>query len=200
MSMDVSVEMIRKLRQKSGAGIMDCKEALAETKGDIEKAITLLRKKGKEVASKRQGKSTAQGYVGSYIHAGGKIGVLVEVNCETDFVARNEDFQAFTKEVAMQVAASNPLYISRENVPAKVLETEKEVIGAQVDSKKPEAVKEKIIAGKLEKFYQEACLLEQAYIRDAKMSIGDYLDSLVAKIGENIVIARFVRFEVGEES
>ena len=197
--MQITLDMIKELRAKTGVGIMDCKVALKETKGDIEEAILVLRKKGKEIATKKRSRIVREGRIGSYIHLGGRIGVLVEVNCETDFVARNDDFKEFVKEIAMQIAASRPAYISHEEIPPKVIKTEKEVIEAQIDKNKPDKVKKGIIAGKLNKYYQENCLLEQPYIRDPKMSIKDYLDSVIAKIGENIVIARFVRYEVGEK-
>ncbi len=197
--MQITLDMIKELRARTGVGIMDCKVALKETKGDIKEAIVILRKKGKEIATKKRGRIVREGRIGSYIHPGGRIGVLVEVNCETDFVARNDDFKEFIKEVAMQVAASLPAYISREEISPEVIKAEQEVIEAQIEKDKPTKIKKGIIAGKLNKYYQENCLLEQPYIRDPKMSIKDYLDSVIAKIGENIVIARFVRYELGEE-
>jgi len=179
--------------------MMDCQKALKEAKGDLEKAIELLRKKGMASASKKAARTTKQGSIGSYIHMGGKIGVLVEINCETDFVARNEEFKNFVKDVAMQIAAAAPLYVSREEVPAEIVEKEKDIFKSQIDSKKPANVVGKIIDGKLDKFYQDVCLLEQPFIKDDKLSIKDYLTQQVAKLGENMAIKRFVRFQVGEE-
>ena len=197
--MTITIDMVKDLRQKTGAGIMDCKEVLKETKGNIEEAITALRKKGKQVAMNKKERTAKQGCVGSYLHMGGKIGVLVEVNCETDFVARNDDFKAFVKEIAMQIAASSPAYVSRDEISPEVIKAEEEVIEAQIDKSKPERAKEGIKTGKIKKYYQEHCLLEQAYIRDPKTSIKDYLGAMIAKTGENIIITRFVRFVVGEE-
>jgi elongation factor Ts len=186
----------------TGAGMMDCKRSLAECGDDIEKAVTLLREKGIATAVKKAERNANQGLVGSYIHAGGKLGVLVEVNCETDFVARTEEFQNLVKELCMQVAAANPLYVRKEDVPEEVIEKEKEIYKAQMkEEKKPENVVEKIALGKLEKFYTQVCLLEQPYIRDSsgKEKIRDLVTASVAKIGENIVVRRFARFRVGEE-
>jgi len=196
--MIVSADQIKQLREKTNAGFMDCKKALMESGGDIEKAIAELRKKGLAVAAKRAGCSAKEGLVQSYIHLGGKIGVLLEVNCETDFVARNEQFQEFVKNVAMQIAAASPLYLKPEDVPGDVIEKEKEIIASQAKGK-PANVIEKMVAGKLNKFFQEVCLLEQLYVKDDKMKIKDYLNSLIGKIGENIVIRRFVRYQLGEE-
>jgi len=196
--MIVSADQIKQLREKTNAGFMDCKKALMESGGDIEKAIAELRKKGLAVAAKRAGRSAKEGLVQSYIHLGGKIGVLLEVNCETDFVARNEQFQEFVKNVAMQIAAASPLYLKPEDVPGDVIEKEKEIIASQAKGK-PANVIEKMVAGKLNKFFQEVCLLEQLYVKDDKMKIKDYLNSLIGKIGENIVIRRFVRYQLGEE-
>lgn len=194
----LDMDLVRQLREKTGAGIMDCKSALIESGGDIEKAITSLRKKGVEMAAKKATRATKEGRVEAYIHHGGKIGVLLEVNCETDFVARNEDFKNFLKDVAMQIAAANPRYISREEVPVEILEAEREIIKEQLKGK-PAAAIEKAVPGKLEKFYQQACLFEQPFIRDEKVFIKDLLASLIGKIGENITIRRFVRFQVGAE-
>lgn len=199
--MSITVAQIQALREKTGCGMMDCKKVLIETKGDEEKAIELLRKKGMASAAKRAGRTAAQGLVQSYIHIGGKIGVLVEVNCESDFVAKNEDFQAFVKDIAMQVAASNPLYITREEVPAEKTDKEKEIISTQAKEQgKPAQAIEKIVTGRLEKFYAEICLIDQPFIKDPKTTIKDLLASLVAKIGENIVIRRFTRYQLGEKS
>lgn len=197
--MEVSANMVKELREKTGAGMMDCKKALAESQGDFQKAIDYLRQKGLATAAKRAGKVAADGQIGSYVHAGGKIGVLVEVNCETDFVAKTEDFQAFVKDLAMHIAASNPLYIRREEVPSEVLDRERAIYRAQAqDAKKPEKVIEKIVEGKLEKFYSEACLLEQPFIKDQNLTIQDLLNGLIGKLGEKIEIRRFSRFQVGE--
>ncbi|MDD5746345.1 MAG: translation elongation factor Ts [Candidatus Omnitrophica bacterium] len=196
--MSVTNEQIKLLREKTNAGFMDCKKVLTETNGDMEKAVAELRKKGLAVAAKRAGKSTKEGCVESYIHLGGKIGVLVEINCETDFVARNEQFKAFVKDIAMQIAAANPLYLNPEDVPPTLVNKEKEIFAAQAGDK-PANVLEKMLAGKLNKFYQEVCLMEQPYVKDDKITIKDYLNAVIAKIGENIVIRRFVRFQLGEE-
>ncbi len=199
--MGITTAQIKELRERTGAGMMDCKKALQECQGDMEKAIAWLRKKGMAKAAKRAGRSASEGVVQAYIHGGGKIGVLVEINCETDFVARTEDFQNFAKEIAMQIAATNPLAINKEDLPSEVLEKEKEIYRQQaLDSGKPEKVVEKIVEGKLNKFYEQTCLLEQPYIRDDKIKIKDLLNELVAKTGEKIVIRRFVRFQLGEKS
>jgi elongation factor Ts len=197
--MEISAQMVKDLREKTGAGMMDCKTALSEAKGDPEKAVEILRKKGLSRAAKRAGREVKEGMVGSYVHMGGKIGVLVEVNCESDFVARNEDFKAFVKDIAMQVAASSPLYLTGEDIPADVIEKEKEIYRAQVaDAKKPDQVIEKIVEGKLKKFYTEVCLLDQPFVKDPNVSVSDHLNNMIAKIGENMVIRRFVRFQLGE--
>ena len=197
--MDISMELIKDLRQRTGAGVVDCKVALHEAQGDMDKAIEHLRRKGLATAAKKAGRIATDGLVSSYIHAGGKIGVLVEVNCETDFVAKTEDFQSFVKNMAMQIAAANPQYVRREEVSQAVLDKEKEIYRAQaLESKKPEKVIDKIVEGKLERFYSEVCLLEQTYVKDGDMTIKDVLDALVAKIGENIQIRRFARFQLGE--
>jgi elongation factor Ts len=196
---EVSANMVKELREKTGAGMMDCKKALAETGGDFQKALDYLRQKGLATAAKRAGRVASEGRVGSYIHAGGKIGVMVEVNCETDFVAKTDDFQAFAKDIAMHIAASNPSYIRREEVTADVLEREKEIYRAQArDAKKPEKVMEKIVEGKLEKFYGEVCLLEQAFVKDPDITVQDLLNGLIGKLGEKIEIRRFTRYQVGE--
>lgn len=199
--MNVTVEMISALREKTGCGMMDCKRALLEASGDADKAGDILRKKGLAAAAKRSGRVAAQGLVDSYIHIGGKIGVMVEVNCESDFVARNIEFQAFIKDIAMQITASNPQYISREEVPENIIQHEKDILQTQAKQEgKPEKAIEKIITGRLEKFYSEICLLDQPFIKDPKISIKDLLSTLVAKIGENIVVRRFTRYQLGEKS
>ncbi|MBC7358016.1 MAG: translation elongation factor Ts [Desulfacinum sp.] len=190
--------MVRELREKTNAGMMDCKKALQETGGDMEKAVDLLRKKGLATAMKRAGKEASEGAVQAYIHAGGKIGVLVEVNCETDFAARSEDFQAFVKDVAMQIAATNPLGITREDVPQDVVERERAIFVEQArESGKPDHIVEKMVEGRLRKFYEENVLMEQAFVKDPEKTIEDYLNELVAKTGERIVIRRFARFQLG---
>lgn len=197
--MTISTSIIRELREKTGVGIMDCKAALMECDGDISKAIDHLRKKGIATAKKRGGRATSQGQVQSYIHAGGKIGVLVEVNCETDFTGKTEDFTSFVKDIAIQVAATNPVAIDRERVPEDILEKEKEIYASQAKSSgKPEKVLEKIVEGKLKKFFSEACLLEQPFVKNPDTTIQNLLNDLIAKTGENIVVTRFVRFQLGE--
>jgi elongation factor Ts len=197
--MNVTAEMVKELRAKTGAGIMDCKQALKDCEGDAEKAVDFLRKKGLATAQKRSARETAEGVVQSYIHMGGKIGVLLEVNCESDFVAKNDDFQEFSKNVAMHVAAINPLGLQKEDIPEAVIERERAIYKEQaLEMGKPEKMIEKIIDGKIEKFYKDSCLMSQAYIKDPKISIEDLLNSLIAKIGENIKIKRFARFQIGE--
>jgi elongation factor Ts len=197
--LSVSTELIKELREKTGVGIMDCKEALKECGGDIDKSVDYLRKKGIATAKKRGSRTASEGQIQSYIHAGGKIGVMVEVNCETDFSAKTDAFSEFTKDLAIQIAATNPISIDRENLPADVLEKEKEIYASQArDSGKPENVIEKIVGGKLNKFYSEACLLEQPFVKNPDIKIQDLLNELVAKTGENIIIRRFVRFQLGE--
>ncbi len=191
--------MVKEIRDRTGAPFIDCKKALEEVAGDFDKAIEILKIKGVAKAAKKVGRETPEGTITSYIHAGGKIGVLVEINCETDFVARNDEFQAFAKEVAMQIAAGNPRYVSREFIPEDELAKEKEIMKAQViESGKPANMADKIAEGKIEKFYEEVCLLDQVYIRDTKLKINDLLQALIAKIGENIKVRRFVRFQLGE--
>ena len=195
----ISAGMVKELREKTGAGMMDCKNALSEVNGDIENAIAFLRKKGLATAQKRAGRALNEGIIQSYIHMTGKLGVLVEVNCETDFVAKNEDFQEFAKNIAMHIAASNPLGITPEDVPENLIEKEKEIYRAQaLEMGKPENVIDKIVEGKLKKFYEDSCLLNQPYVRDTNISIADLLNALIAKIGENISIKRFVRYQIGE--
>jgi elongation factor Ts len=196
---EVSANLVKELREKTGAGMMDCKKALSETEGDFEKAIDFLRQKGLATAAKRAGRIAAEGQIGSYIHAGGKIGVMVEINCETDFVAKTDDFRNFAKDIAMHIAASNPLYVQRENVPAEVLEREREIYRAQArEARKPEKILDKIVEGKLEKYFGEVCLLEQPFIKDPDLAIQDLINGLIGKLGEKIEIRRFARFQVGE--
>ena len=196
---EITAKMVQELRERTSAGMMDCKKALTEAGGDMAKAEELLRNKGLSAAAKKAGRIASEGAVASYIHMGGKIGVLVEVNCETDFVARTEGFQTLVKDIAMQVAAAAPLYVRREEVPSAVIEKELEIARAQAkDQKKPEAIVEKIAVGKVEKYYKEFCLLEQPFVRDDKKSVADVVAEAVAKIGENIQVRRFARFVLGE--
>jgi elongation factor Ts len=196
---EVSAQLVKELREKTGAGMMDCKKVLSEAGGDFAKAEELLRKKGLAAAAKKGARAATEGAVASYIHMGGKIGVLVEVNCETDFVARTEGFQALVKDIAMQIAAANPQWVRREEVPAAIVAKEIEIAKAQMrDQKKPEAILEKIAQGKVEKFYSEFCLMEQAFVKDDKKKIQDVVTEAVAKIGENIQVRRFARFVLGE--
>jgi elongation factor Ts len=198
-TMAISADQVKKLRDQTGAGMMECKAALTEANGNIEEAIALLRKRGLAQAAKRAGRTTAQGLIGSYIHLGGKIGVLVEVNCESDFVARTEDFQNLVKEVAMHIAASAPKWVRREDVPPTEIEKEKEIYRAQMAKEnKPAHVLDKIIEGKLGSFYSQVALLDQPFIRDDKMTVSQLVAQASAKTGENIQISRFVRFRVGE--
>jgi len=195
----ISAQMVKELRQNTGAGIMDCKEALAETGADMDKAVEYLRKKGLATAAKRAGREMSEGVVHAYIHTGGKIGVLVEVNCETDFVAKTDDFQDLAKNIAMHIAASSPVGIRPEDVPSDVVEKEKEIYRAQaLESGKPEKVVDKIVEGKLVKFFKESCLLNQPYVRDPDITVADMLNDAIAKIGENITVRRFTRFQIGE--
>jgi elongation factor Ts len=195
----VEGNLVKELRQRTGAGILDCKMALEATKGNVEKAIDHLREKGLAKATKKAGRTTKEGVVGSYIHAGGKIGVLVEVNCETDFVARTPEFQNLVKDTAMQIAAANPHYLDREHVPTDVMEKERQILRTQaIESGKPEKVIDRIVEGRMEKFFSDVCLLDQPFIRDADMTVRELLNSAVSKIGENISIRRFVRYQLGE--
>ena len=195
----ISASAVKELRERTGSGMMDCKKALTESNGDMEKAIEILREKGLAAAAKKAGRIASEGIVDSYIHGGGRIGVLIEVNSETDFVAANEEFRQFVKDMAMQVAASNPLYVKREDVDPKVIEKEREIYRAQaLNEGKPEKIIEKMVEGRVEKFYKEICLLEQPFIKDTDKTVQEILTSLIAKIGENITIRRFVRFERGE--
>jgi elongation factor Ts len=194
----ISAELVKNLREKTGAGMMECKKALTENNGDFEKAIDLLRQKGLATALKKSGRSVSEGLIDSYIHMG-RIGTMIEINCETDFVARTDDFKELVKDVAMHVAAANPTYLTRENVPLDVVEREKEIYKAQVSGKPPQVI-EKIIEGKLEKFYSDNCLLDQIFIKDSdqKKTVKDLVTEKIAKLGENIIIRRFARFQLGE--
>ena len=197
--MEINASLIKELREKTGVGIMDCKKALKECGGDISQAIDYLRKKGIATAKKRGGRVTSEGQVQSYIHAGGKLGVLVEVNCETDFSAKTEDFTEFVKNVAMQIAATSPFSVDRDGIPKEALEKEKEIYATQAkESGKPDKVIEKIVEGKLKKFYSEVCLLEQPYVKNPDITVQDFLNEMMAKTGENVVIRRFTRFQLGE--
>lgn len=198
--MEITAELVKELRQRTGIGVMECKEALQESQGDIEKAIAILRKKGYSRAKEKMSRETSQGLIQSYIHLDGKIGVLVELNCESDFVARNGEFRELVKNIAMQVAAANPRYVSAEEIPAQEIEGEKEIIRAQLqDTKKPPQIIEKIVEGKIKKYYEEVCLLDQPYIKDNKMSIQQLITTFIAKFGENIKVKRFARFELGKD-
>jgi elongation factor Ts len=197
--MTISAGQVKELRERTGIGMMECKKALEESKGDIDKAITVLRKKGHARAKDKMDRQAKEGAIGSYIHLNGKIGVLVEVNCESDFVARNEEFQELIKNIAMHIAAANPKYVSSEDVPQEVLDEEKDIIRDQFkDSGKPPEIVEKIVQGKLNKYFQEACLLDQPYIKEDKMAVKELVTSFIAKVGENVVISRFARFELGK--
>ncbi len=198
--MDITSEMVKALRLKTGAGMMDCKEALKAENGNPEKAIDYLRKKGMSAATKRSSKAAKEGTIASYIHMGGRIGVLVEVNCETDFVAKTDDFQAMARDLAMHVAASNPRYVRPEEIPTADLEREKEIYRSQlIAEKKPEKIWDKIIEGKLNKYYEEVCLLNQKFIKNTDISVGTLVTNMMAKTGENIIVRRFARFQLGEE-
>jgi elongation factor Ts len=197
--MEITAAMVKKLRDMTGAGMMECKAALTEAKGNMEEATAILRKRGLAQATKKAGRSTNEGLVGSYIHMGGKIGVLVEVNCESDFVARTEDFQQLARELAMHIAAASPQYVRREDVPPNVIESEREIYRGQLDGQnKPPQVIDKIVEGKLNSFFEQVCLLDQPSIRDSKVTIGQTIQAAIAKMGENISIPRFVRFKLGE--
>jgi elongation factor Ts len=192
--------MVKELRVKTGAGMMDCKEALAAADGDFEKAIDYLRKKGMSAATKRSSKAAKDGTVASYIHMGGKIGVMVEVNCETDFVAKTEDFQSMARDIAMHVAASNPLFVRADEIPVETLEREKAIYREQLTAeKKPEKIWDKIIEGKLKKYNEEVCLVDQKFIKNTDITVGTLVSNMIAKTGENIIIRRFARFQLGEE-
>jgi len=195
----ISAKMVKQLREKTGAGIMDCKQALSECDVDLDQAVDFLRKKGLATAAKRAGRAITEGIIHSYIHMGGKLGVLVEIGCETDFVAKNEDFKEFAKNISMHIAAASPLGINAEDVPEEVVNKEREIYRAQaLEMGKPENMIDKITEGKLNKFIKESCLLNKAYVRDPQITIADLLNELIAKIGENITVKRFARFQIGE--
>ena len=196
---EISAAMVKQLREKTGAGIMDCKEALSETGGDIDQAVDYLRKKGLATAQRRAGRAMSEGIIQPYIHLGGKLGVLVEINCETDFVAKTEDFKEFAKNIAMHIAASSPVGIVPEDVSEEVINKEKEIYRAQaLEMGKPEKMIDKIAEGKLNKFFKENCLMNQAYVRDPDVAVADVVNEVIAKVGENITIKRFTRFQIGE--
>ncbi len=195
--MAISASMVKELREKTNAGMMDCKKALQEVEGDMEKAFDVLRKRGLDLAAKKSSRATKEGVIGSYIHSNGKIGVLVEVSCETDFVAKNEEFKEFVKDLTLQVASAFPQYLSREEVPEEIIAKEKEIYAEQVKGK-PENIIDKIVEGKLEKFYKQVCLVDQLFVKDDKKTIDGLLKEKIAKLGENMAIKRFVRFQVGE--
>lgn len=197
--MNVTTDMVKTLRERTSAGVMDCKEALTKAEGDMEKAISYLREKGKVKAAQKAGRETRDGMVGAYIHPGSRLGVLVEINCETDFVAKTGEFKSLVKELAMQIAASNPLVIRREDLPQGTVEKEKEIYRNQaLNEGKKEEIIERVVKGRMEKFYREVCLLEQPYIKDEEKRVQDLLDESIAKLGENITISRFARFKLGE--
>jgi len=197
--MQVTPQLVKELRERTGAGMMDCKRALVDTEGDVEKAIDLLRKQGMATAAKKAGRVAAEGIVGSYIHAGGRIGVLLEVNCETDFVARTDDFQALVKDLAMHIAAADPRVVSRDEVTDDILESERAIYREQaIESGKPENVVDRIVEGKIEKFYSESVLMEQTFIKNPDVTVQEMVTAVVAKLGENIQVRRFARFKVGE--
>lgn len=197
--MKITTEMVKDLRQATGAGVLDCKKALEAAGGDMKKAVTFLREKGLAAAAKKAHRTAKEGLIEAYIHAGGRIGALIELNCETDFVARTEEFRQLAHDLAMQVVAAKPVYLSPEDVPAEVLEAEKAIYRAQAEKEgKPAHVIDKIVEGKLEKFYQEVCLLKQPFIKDEDLTVQDLLTQMIAKVGENIVVRRFARFELGE--
>jgi len=197
--MAISAKLVKELRDKTNAGMMDCKKALQEAGGDIEKAIDMLRKRGLDLAAKKSSRATKEGIIASYVHSNNKIGVLVEVSCETDFVAKNDEFKTFVKDLTLQVASASPRYLTREEIPADIIEREKEVYRGQVKGK-PENIIDKILSGKLEKFYKEVCLVDQLFVKDDKKTINNLLKEMIAKLGENMVIRRFVRFQLGEEA
>lgn len=197
--MSINMSLVKELREKTGAGVLDCKNALAETGSNLEKAIIFLREKGIASAEKKMTRTTAEGLVDSYIHFGGRIGVLLEVNCETDFVAKTQDFKDLVRNIAMQVAATKPSYVSQDDVPEEVLEQERKILTTQaLNEGKPKEIAEKMVQGRLKKFYQEECLLEQVFIRDSSLTIMDLVKATIAKLGENILVNRFVRFELGQ--
>ena len=195
----ITAEMVKELRQRSGAGMMDCKNALVKTNGDLESAFDYLKEQGLSKAAKKAGRIAAEGLVDAYVHMGGRIGVLVEVNCETDFVAKTDEFKAFVRDIAMHIAAANPQYLSKEDVPEDVIAKEKEILKAQaLNEGKPEKIAEKIVEGRIEKYFKEVCLLEQPFVKDPDKSIQDYVNEQIATIGEKISIRRFVRYQMGE--
>jgi len=197
--MEITAELVKKLREKTGVGLMDCKEALKNAAGDMEKAIEYLREKGLAKLQKRMGRVASEGVVASYIHTGGKVGTMVEVNCETDFVANTKEFQEFAKDIAMQITASSPLYVKREDVPEEAKEKEKNIYRKQaIESGKPEKIIDKIADGKMEKFYQEVCLIEQPFIKNQDITVKELMEELIVKMGEKILVNRFVRFQLGE--
>ncbi|MFB0508082.1 MAG: translation elongation factor Ts [Thermodesulfobacteriota bacterium] len=199
--MDIDVSLVRDLRQKTGAGVMDCKRALKETQGNIDKAIEFLRQKGLAKAAKRVGRKAEEGLIGAYIHPGDRIGVLVEVNCETDFVARTQEFKDLVKDISMHVAAADPQYLRREDIPEAIIQKEKDILRMQaLEMGKPEKVVDRIVEGKMERFFSEVCLLEQAFVKDLDLTVGDLLNSIMGKIGERISIRRFTRYQLGEEA
>jgi elongation factor Ts len=196
----ITAQQVKELRQETGAGVLDCKEALEVSNGDFEKAVAYLREKGAAAAAKRSEREADEGLIGSYIHAGSKIGAMIEVNCETDFVAMTDEFQTLAHDLAMQVVAAKPLYLTPADVPADVIEVEKERARAEMqDSGKPESIVERIVEGKLKKFYEETCLMEQPFIKDTALTVGELVQEKNAKLGENVVVRRFVRFEIGGE-
>lgn len=195
----MDLEKIRELRERTGAGIVECKNALTEAKGDLDKAVDILRKKGLALAAKKVGRITKEGIIDAYIHPGDRLGVLLEVNCETDFVARTQEFKRFVRDIALQIAASEPMVVNREELPPDVIEREREIYRSLVqDLKKPAEIVEKVVAGKLEKFYTDVCLLEQPFVKIPEKTVGEYIKEQIAKFGENIVVRRFVRFRLGE--
>jgi elongation factor Ts len=201
MAAEIPASLVKALRDRTGAGMMECKAALQEANGDIDEATTILRKRGLAQAARKSGRATSEGLIGSYIHMGGKIGVLVELNCESDFVARTEDFQTLLREIALQVAAASPQYVSREEIPAEVLDRERSIYRAQLEnSGKPANILDKIVEGKLGAFYEQVCLVDQPSIRDPKASVGQLIQATIAKLGENIGVARFVRFRLGDRT
>jgi translation elongation factor Ts (EF-Ts) len=196
---EISAAQVKELREKTGAGMMDCKKALTQCNGDIDKAVDFLREKGLASAAKKEGRIAAEGLVEAYIHGGGRIGVLVEVNCETDFVARGEEFKALVRDIAMQIAAANPLFLRKDDVPEEVIQHEKDILRAQaLNEGKPEKIVDKMVEGRIQKYYKEVCLLEQAFVKDPDMTINDLLLSKIAKIGEKIIVRRFTRYEMGQ--
>ena len=195
----ISAQQVKELRESTGAGMMDCKKALVETNGDMAKAIDYLREKGLAAAAKKSGRVAAEGLVESYIHGAGKIGVMIEVNCETDFVAKTPEFHSFVRDLAMQIAAANPQYLNRDEVPAAIVEHEREILRAQaLNEGKPEKIVDKMVEGRVDKYYKENCLMEQTFIKDPEKSVTDVVNAQISKIGENIVVRRFVRYQMGE--